>query len=356
MVFCRADLSAGHAYMCPFSTTPGGENNSRNASLGSPCPPPYGPSRSVGHMHGAPIIQPKDASMPVQSPLSRSTVISRLRAAGCVFAEDEADLLLSAGLAFDGLRHAVQRRVDGFPLEHILGWAEFCGLRIRVEPGVFVPRRRTELLVREAAAILGAAGSGPAESAGSAGSEPAEPTGPAGITPPVLPSMPPVVVDLCCGSGAVGTALAIWVPGMEVHASDVDPAAVQCARRNVVPAGGAVHEGDLYSALPARLRCSVDILAVNAPYVPTESISSMPHEARVHEPRVSLDGGPDGLDIQRRVTAEAADWLRPGGHLLIETSRLQAPHTAAAMVDGGLSPRIATSAELDATVVIGQLL
>jgi release factor glutamine methyltransferase len=154
----------------------------------------------------------------------------------------------------------------------------------------------------------------------------------------------------------VGTALAARVPGVEVHASDVDPTAVRCASLNVVPAGGAVHEGDLCSALPARLRGAVDILAVNAPYVPTASISSMPHEARVHEPRVSLDGGPDGLDIQRRVIAEAAAWLMPGGHLLIETSRLQAPHTAAAMVRGGLRPRTATSAELDATVVIGQLL
>jgi release factor glutamine methyltransferase len=283
-------------------------------------------------MHGAPIIQPKDASMPVQLAFARSTVISRLRAAGCVFAEDEADLLLSAGLAGNELLNAVQRRVDGFPLEHILGWAEFCGLRIRVEPGVFVPRRRTELLVREAAALLGAASTAS------------------------LPSTPPVVVDLCCGSGAVGAALAALVPGIEVHTSDVDPAAVRCAGLNVVPVGGAVHEGDLYSALPARLRGNVEILAVNAPYVPTASISSMPHEARVHEPRVSLDGGPDGLDIQRRVIAEAAAWLRPGGHLLVETGRRQALHTAAAMVSGGLSPRIATSAELDATAVIGKLL
>jgi len=303
-------------------------------------------------MHGAPNIQPKDASMPVQSPLSRSAVISRLRSAGCVFAEDEADLLLSADLAPDELMHALQRRVDGFPLEHILGWAEFCGLRIRVEPGVFVPRRRTELLVVEAATLLAAAVAGPAEPAGPepAGHEPAD------VTPPASPSIPPVVVDLCCGSGAVGTALAVRVPGLEVHASDVDPAAVRCARLNVVPAGGLVHEGDLYSALPAHLRDAVDILAVNAPYVPTASISSMPHEARVHEPWVSLDGGPDGLDIQRRVIAEAAAWLRPGGHLLIETSRLQAPLTAAAMVHGRLSSRIVTSAELDATVVIGQLL
>jgi release factor glutamine methyltransferase len=283
-------------------------------------------------MHGAPIIQPKDASMPVQSAFARSTVISRLRAAGCVFAEDEADLLLSAGLAGNELLNAVQRRVDGFPLEHILGWAEFCGLRIKVEAGVFVPRRRTELLVREAAALLGTASAGPP------------------------PSTPPVVVDLCCGSGAVGAALAALVPGLEVHASDVDPAAVRCAGLNVVPVGGVVHEGDLYSALPARLRGQVEILAVNAPYVPTAAISSMPHEARVHEPRVSLDGGPDGLDIQRRVIAEAAAWLSPGAHLLIETSLRQAPVTAAAMVREGLRPRIATSDELDAIVVIGQLL
>jgi release factor glutamine methyltransferase len=286
-------------------------------------------------MHGAPIIQPKDASMPVRSLLSRSTVIGRLRAAGSVFAEDEADLLLSAGLAPNELTNAVQRRVDGFPLEHILGWAEFCSLRIRVGAGIFVPRRRTELLVREAAALLGAAGVGSAERS---------------------PSTAPVVVDLCCGSGAVGTALAALVPGIEVHASDVDPAAVRYARLNVLPVGGMVHEGDLYAALPAPLRSIVDILVVNAPYVPTASISSMPHEARVHEPRVSLDGGPDGLDIQRRVIAEASAWLRQGGHLLIETSRLQASHTAAAMVSAGLSPRISTSAELDATAVIGKLL
>ncbi|MDQ0616539.1 putative protein N(5)-glutamine methyltransferase [Arthrobacter globiformis] len=270
--------------------------------------------------------------MPVQSSFSRSTVIGRLRAAGCVFAEDEADLLLSAGLATHELINAIQRRVEGFPLEHILGWAEFCGLRIRVGAGVFVPRRRTELLVREAAALLGVAG---AER---------------------LPSTPPIVVDLCCGSGAVGTALAAMVPGIEVHASDLDPAAVRCARLNVLPVGGVVHEGDLYAALPALLRGTVDMLAVNAPYVPTASISSMPHEARVHEPRVSLDGGPDGLDIQRRVIAEAGVWLRQGGHLLIETSGLQAPQTAAAMVSGGLNPRIARSAEMDATAVIGKLL
>src|SRR5919109_1426055 len=108
-------------------------------------------------------------------PRTRSAIVARLRAAGCVFAKDEARLLMSAATSPTELAAAVQRRVDGTPLEYVLGWAEFCGLRIAVEPGVFVPRRRTELLVREAVAL-------------------------------VRPGA--VVVDLCCGSGAVGAAVA----------------------------------------------------------------------------------------------------------------------------------------------------
>lgn len=341
--------------------------------------------------------------MPVHPSHARSAVIARLRSAGCVFAEDEAELLLAEPFSPRELAAAVERRVGGFPLEHILGWAEFCGLRIAVDPGVFVPRRRTEFLVSEAAALLAAATSGPyradlqsaapqpaatqpsgAHASGahavvsvdlssqSAGFHPrpsvsagaASRASAAGLAGPAstgtrstpFPARPErIVVDLCCGSGAVATALAAVVAGIELHAADVDPSAVRCALGNVVPAGGHVHEGDLYAALPARLRGRVDILAVNAPYVPTASISSMPHEARVHEPRVSLDGGPDGLDVQRRVIAQAPAWLRSGGHLLIETSRRQAQQTAAAMAQGGLTPRIACSEELDATVVIGRM-
>jgi release factor glutamine methyltransferase len=335
--------------------------------------------------------------MPVHHSLTRSAVIARLRAAGCVFAEDEADLLLAAPFSPSEVAAAVERRVGGFPLEHILGWAEFCGLRIAVDSGVFVPRRRTEFLVSEAAALLAALDARPdgavphsaarqsaapqsrahdvapvepqpgpstayqavpSVSAGAA--SPADAAGTtvaagAGAMPTTFTARPErIVVDLCCGSGAVATALAAAVTGIELHAADVDPSAVRCARRNVVPAGGHVHEGDLYGALPARLRDRVDILAVNAPYVPTASIGSMPHEARVHEPRVSLDGGPDGLDVQRRVITQAPAWLRTGGHLLIETSRRQARQTAAAMAQGGLTTRIVRSEELDATVVIGR--
>jgi release factor glutamine methyltransferase len=140
---------------------------------------------------------------------------------------------------------------------------------------------------------------------------------------------------------------------VELHASDVDPAAVACALRNVLPLGGVVHQGDLYAALPERLRGRIDVLAVNAPYVPSAGIRTMPQEARLHEPRVSLDGGADGLDIQRRVAAAAPQWLAPGGHLLIETSRRQAAQTAALLTGSGLTARVAHSEELDATVVIG---
>ncbi|HEX9229264.1 MAG TPA: putative protein N(5)-glutamine methyltransferase [Arthrobacter sp.] len=262
-------------------------------------------------------------------PASRPMVITRLRSAGCVFAEEEAALLSGAATTPDHLDALVRQRISGLPLEHVLGWAEFCGLRIEVDAAVFVPRRRTEFLVREAARLLNGSGR------------------------PGRTESPPVVVDLCCGSGAVGTALAALAGPLELHAADVDRAAVQCAARNLVPLGGEVHVGDLYGALPERLRGRISVLAVNAPYVPSAEIGTMPREARLHEPRVSLDGGTDGLQIQRRVAAGAPQWLAPGGYLLIETSPRQAPQTVQLFRSNGLTARMATSGELDATVVIG---
>jgi release factor glutamine methyltransferase len=114
-----------------------------------------------------------------------------------------------------------------------------------------------------------------------------------------------------------------------------------------------VYEGDLYEPLPAALRGRVDILVANVPYVPTEAVELLPPEARVHEPRVALDGGTDGLDVLRRFAAAAPSWLAPGGHLLVETSERQAPLAVAAVGRGGLVPRVASSDELSATVVIG---
>jgi len=252
----------------------------------------------------------------------RARIIAELRAAGCVFAEDEADLLITAALRPDELTAMVARRVGGEPIEHILGWVEFAGVRVSVGPGVFVPRRRTEYLVAEAVSRL--------------------PTGPA------------IAVDLCCGSGAIGLALASVSPGrLELHASDVDPVAVACARRNLAGVGGQVHEGDLYSALPARLRGRVTVLVANVPYVPTDAMALLPSEARLHEPRAALDGGRDGLDVFRRVATGAADWLTPGGHLLVEVGEEQASSAVAALATAGLAARVARSDEYAATVVIG---
>lgn len=258
------------------------------------------------------------------SSLSHSTIVTRLRAAGCVFAEDEADLLLSTARTPDRLAAMVEQRIEGLPLEHVLGWAEFCGLRIAVDTGVFVPRRRTEFLVREAVAL-------------------ARSRTPVGA----------VVVDLCCGSGAVGVALADALEGIELHAADVEPAAVRCARRNITAVGGQVHQGDLFAALPAALRGRIDVLAANVPYVPSGAVGLLPTEARVHEPLVALDGGPDGLDVLRRVTAEAARWLAPGGSLLVEATERQVPAVTAAFTAGGLVTRIAEDDDLYATVAIG---
>ncbi|SHN88530.1 release factor glutamine methyltransferase [Geodermatophilus obscurus] len=250
-------------------------------------------------------------------------MVAQLRAAGCVFAEEEAAELLAAATGPAHLASLVGRRVAGEPLELVLGWTAFCGLRIAVEPGVFVPRQRTALLVERAVALLRAT------------------------------SRTPLVVDLCCGSGAVGLAVATALGPVELHAADVDPVAVRCARRNLARVGGRVHRGDLYAALPAGLRGRVDLLAVNAPYVPSAAVALMPVEARDHEPRTALDGGPDGTVLQRRVAAQARSWLAPGGTLLVETSARQAPRTAVAVQAGGLRADVVRDEERDATVVLG---
>ncbi|MEZ0446314.1 putative protein N(5)-glutamine methyltransferase [Cellulomonas sp. ICMP 17802] len=249
---------------------------------------------------------------------THAEITAALRAAGCVFAEDEATILLDAAGDLDSL---VARRVAGEPLEVVVGWASFCGLRIEIDPGVFVPRRRTELLVHEAARLA--------------------------------PPGPVEVVDLCCGSGALGVALASLLPSVSLTAADVEPAAVRCARRNVETVGGRVVEGDLDAPLPAELRGRVDLLLANVPYVPTDAIGTMPPEARLHEPLVTLDGGADGLDVLRRVATVAPRWLSPGGHLLVETSEAQVPAASAAFAASGLLPRVVRDEESGGTVVVG---
>ena len=231
-------------------------------------------------------------------------------------------MLIAAAPAPADLAAMIDRRVAGLPLEYVIGWVEFCGLRISIDPGVFVPRHRTEFLVGQAAARA-APGA--------------------------------VVVDLCCGSGAIGAALAAAVGTIELHAADIDPAAVRCAERNLATTSGHVYQGDLFDPLPSSLRGRVDVLVANVPYVPTDAIALLPREARLYEPEAALDGGADGLDLARRVAAGAAAWLAPGGHLLVETSAGQAPRAVEIFARDGLIPEVVTLNDLEATVVIGTL-
>ncbi|WP_459546545.1 putative protein N(5)-glutamine methyltransferase [Nocardia sp. X0981] len=257
-----------------------------------------------------------------------AAVTRRLRAAGCVFAEDEARLLVSAARSADELAGLATRRVAGTPLEHLLGWTEFHGLRVGVRAGVFVPRQRSVLLVDEAVALA--------------------------RTHSVH-----TVVDLCCGSGALGLALLTELGDYRPHpprlvAADIDPVAVACARDNLAALGGQVHQGDLFEALPDTLHGRIDLLLANTPYVPSEQIPRLPPEAREHEPVAALDGGPDGLELARRTAAAAAHWLAPGGSLLIEIGVTQIPAATTLLTESGLHAHIVRSAELGATVAVGR--
>jgi len=258
-------------------------------------------------------------------------VVGTLRAAGCVFAEDEAKLLCEGAEDRAALDRMVASRVEGTPLELVLGWAEFGdGLRLIVEPGVFVPRQRTVFLAELASEFVAA-----------------------GDT----------VIDLCCGAGPIGASLLHTMRRrgdgeIELHAADVDDVAVRCARKNLAAAiddGHAfVYQGDLDAPLPSHLAGRVSILTANVPYVPSDEISFLPSEARDHEPMTALDGGGDGLDLLRRVANAAPHWLRPGGRLLIEISDRQQEAAAAAFQEAGLEPNVHESEDYGTTVLVGR--
>ncbi|WP_299091653.1 putative protein N(5)-glutamine methyltransferase [uncultured Metabacillus sp.] len=247
-------------------------------------------------------------------------MIKRLRSEGCVFAEEETQLLTSEARSIEELMNMVEKRICGLPLEYVLGFTKFCGLRIEVERGVFIPRRRTEFLVQQAK---------------------------------VLTRPYDIVLDLCCGSGAVGAAIVTDLKKISLHSVDIDPVAVRCASHNIIKIGGHVYQGDVYDALPHSLRGKVNIIVANAPYVPTDSVKLLPRESRLYEPKVALDGGKDGLDLHRMIAEEALQWLVSGGHLLIETSELQGAKTFEIFVKAGLIAKIVRDEEMDATVVIG---
>jgi release factor glutamine methyltransferase len=204
---------------------------------------------------------------------------ARLMRAGFVAAEEEAAELLAAP---GDLEAMVARRLTGEPLAWITGTAPFCGLWIRVDPGVYVPRWQTEALAWRAVQRLPADG---------------------------------VAIDLCTGSGAIAKVLMTHRPGARVVASDVDPAAVACARSNGVEA----YLGDLFEPLPDVV---ADVIVGVVPYVPTPDLPLLQRDTFTFETPLAYDGGTDGLDIVRRVVAEAPRYLR--GSLLLEIGGGQA--------------------------------
>jgi release factor glutamine methyltransferase len=248
-------------------------------------------------------------------------IVQRLRAAGCVFAEDEAAILCESTDDPARLDEMVTRRCGGVPLEQVVGWAQFAGVRLVVHPGVFVPRRRTEALVRVAVSVL-------------------------------KPGA--VVLDICCGTGAIGAAIATAVPDVRLWASDVDPAAVRNAQVNLARFGGVVSTGDMDEAIPATLRGAVDVLVANVPYVPSGEIAYLPAEAREHESRLALDGGDDGLDVLRRLAPRVLGWLSEGGWFMTECAPSQAPTALAAMHEVGLDALVHNDNELDVAIAAGQ--
>jgi release factor glutamine methyltransferase len=254
-----------------------------------------------------------------ESEASLAPVVERLRAAGCVFAEDEARILVDVASDAATLEQLVLRRIAGEPLEYIVGATEFGGLMVTVLPGVFVPRQRSLLLVE--VAVDGAPPSG-------------------------------VVVDLCCGSGALGALFATRLPDADLYAADIDPVAVDCTRLNLGHRGQVVC-GDLFDPLPAALRRRVNVLMCNAPYVPTAAMATMPPEARDFEPAGTLDGGPDGLDLLRRVAVQAPAWLASDGRLIMEVGDSQSDSAARVFDDAGLAPSVHADPERGATVIVG---
>jgi release factor glutamine methyltransferase len=226
---------------------------------------------------------------------STDRVVERLAAAGCVAPKEEAREL-RVGAPDDGaLEERLRRRERGEPLAWVVGATTFCGRRIHVDPGVYVPRLQSEELARRAAAFLPHCGR---------------------------------AVDLCTGCGAIAVTMSAARPPATVIGVDLDRLAVANARRNGVEAVRA----DLGQALRPN---AFDVVTCVAPYVPAGDLRLLPSDVLRYEPSIALDGGDDGLDVLRRVVVSAARLLRPGGWLLVEVGGSQDEGLAAPLSDSG---------------------
>jgi release factor glutamine methyltransferase len=231
----------------------------------------------------------------------RARIVRMLADGGFVSPGAEADALLAASDEGAGsIDDLIARRLEGEPLAWITGSVGFAGLRVRVDPGVFVPRPHTEALARRAIELLPAGG---------------------------------IAVDLCTGSGAVAAVLRSSHPRATVMGTDIDPVAVACARRNGVHA----LLGDLDEPLPPSLRGRVNLMTAVVPYVPTEELRFLPRDVLAHEPRRALDGGSGGVTMLVRAAEAAAGWLGPGGTVLLELGGDQASEITGILTDLGFT-------------------
>lgn len=198
----------------------------------------------------------------------------------------------------------VERRAGGEPLQYLTAVQAFRRLELAVGPGVLVPRPETEMVVERALTHL-------------------------------LGVEAPVVVDVGTGSAAIALSVATERPDATVWATDISGQATGWARRNVAAAGTSnvtVVEGDLFRPLPEDLRCCVDLVVANPPYLSEAELAEADPDVRVHEPALATVAGPTGLEVAGRVVAEAPFWLRPGGWLVLETHPGQAERLRALML------------------------
>jgi release factor glutamine methyltransferase len=218
----------------------------------------------------------------------RASLTALLARGGFVAADEEAEELLAAAAGDPQRLDAfVARRLTGEPLAWITGSVSFCGLDVRVDPGVYVPRWQSEPLALRAVERLPASGA---------------------------------AIDGCTGAGAVAKTLMARRPSARVVATDLDERAVACARRNGVDA----RRGDLLAPLPRALEGRVDVVVGVVPYVPTPDQSLLQRDTLSFESPLSYDGGEDGTALLRRVVADSPRFLRRGGALLLELGGEQA--------------------------------
>lgn len=239
----------------------------------------------------APTASPLSSSFRanlVRAPNDLPGLTDRMSKAGFLAAEEEAEELLSCA-AGDGeqLAAMLRRRLTGEPLAWITGRLTFCGIEVRVDAGVYVPRWQSEGLARRALECLPHDG---------------------------------IAIDLCTGSGAIAKTLMVGRPRAWVLACDLDERAIACAAGN----GVEVYRGDLFAPLPAALQARADLVVAVVPYVPTGELELLQRDTFTFESRLFYDGGPDGTAVLRRVVGDAPRFLRDGGTLLLELGGDQA--------------------------------